>query len=67
MLTLYFTDYEPQSSFVAEKEGQVIGYILGTKDIRKMRKSMEYRVLPGLTRKVFSSEQFLKRNNFMLF
>jgi len=66
MLTVYFTDYEPQSCFVAEKEGRVIGYVLGTRDIRKMRKTMEYRILPGLARKVFSSRQFLRRNNFIL-
>jgi GNAT superfamily N-acetyltransferase len=66
LLTLYFTDYEPQSCFVAEKEGQVIGYVLGTKDIRKMRKSMKYRILPGLARKVISNGQFLRRNNFIL-
>jgi ribosomal protein S18 acetylase RimI-like enzyme len=66
LLTLYFTDYEPQSCFVAEKKGQVIGYVLGTKDIRKMRKSMKYRILPGLARKVISNGHFLRKNNFIL-
>jgi len=66
LLTLYFTDYQPQSCFVAEKEGQVIGYVLGTKDIRNMRKSMKYRILPLLARKVFISGQVLRINNIIL-
>ncbi|MFA5157398.1 MAG: GNAT family N-acetyltransferase [Candidatus Omnitrophota bacterium] len=31
-LTDYFIDYEPQSCFVAESGGEVIGYLLGAKD-----------------------------------
>lgn len=38
ILTLYFTDYEPESSFVAESDGQVVGYLLGAKDVKLMSK-----------------------------
>ena len=29
LLTLYYTDFEPQSSWVAEYEGRVVGYLTG--------------------------------------
>lgn len=35
-LTLYFTDHEPQSCFVAESQGRVVGYLIGAKNVRKM-------------------------------
>jgi len=38
ILTLYFTDYEPESCFVAESEDQVVGYLLGSKNVNLMGK-----------------------------
>jgi hypothetical protein len=35
-LTAYFTDYEPGSCFVAEMNGRVVGYIIGSVDTRAM-------------------------------
>lgn len=35
-LTRYFTDYEPGSCFVAEARNEVIGYVIGTLDIKRM-------------------------------
>lgn len=35
-LSLYYTRYEPESCFVAESGGEVVGYLTGTKDIRLM-------------------------------
>jgi GNAT superfamily N-acetyltransferase len=66
MLTVYFTDYEPQSCFVAEGDNQVIGYVLGTRDVRKMRNVMKHTIFPGLAKKVFLSGQFLQRNNLLI-
>ena len=34
----YYTDYEPESIFVAEYEGRVRGYIMGSKDELKYRR-----------------------------
>ena len=31
-LTRYFTDYEPQSCFVAESGKEIAGYLIGAKD-----------------------------------
>lgn len=35
-LTLYFTDHEPQSCFVAESNGRVVGYLIGAQNVRMM-------------------------------
>jgi len=37
-LTLYYTDYEPESCFVAEAGSRVVGYIIGSKDIPAMNR-----------------------------
>ena len=66
LLTIYFTDYEPLSCFVAVKENQVIGYILGAQDIRKMRKLMKYKIVPRLIYKALYHRQLLRRNNLIL-
>jgi ribosomal protein S18 acetylase RimI-like enzyme len=47
-LTKYFTDYEPESCFVAVKEGRVIGYITGARDVRRMMASFNLKILPAL-------------------
>lgn len=44
-LTRYYTDYEPSTCFVAELRGQVIGYIIGTLDIRRMHRVFATRIL----------------------
>ncbi|MCR4337661.1 MAG: GNAT family N-acetyltransferase, partial [Candidatus Omnitrophica bacterium] len=41
-LTLYFTDWEPESCFVIEDQGRVVGYVMGTKDVRKMECLMRW-------------------------
>jgi ribosomal protein S18 acetylase RimI-like enzyme len=58
LLTTYYTDYEPQSSFVAEIDGQVVGYINGCLDNRRWGLVMFWLLIPrliikGLKRGVF--------------
>jgi GNAT superfamily N-acetyltransferase len=48
ILTLYFTDYEPQSSFVAESAGRVIGYLTGSRDVRMLANIHETKILPRI-------------------
>lgn len=66
ILTIYFTDYESLSRFVAVKDNQVIGYIMGTQDVRKMRRIMKYKVIPRLIYKALYRRQLLRRNNLIL-
>ncbi|MFQ5952508.1 MAG: GNAT family N-acetyltransferase [Candidatus Omnitrophota bacterium] len=60
-LTAYFTDYEPGSCFVAEKDGKVIGYIIGSKNTTAMAKTFKFRIAPKLLLKSIRRGLFLKR------
>ncbi len=51
-LTIYFTDYEPESCFVAEHRGKTIGYLTGTLDERGMMRVFNSRILPKLILKL---------------
>lgn len=63
LLSLYYTDYEPSSIFVAQISGRVVGYILGCLDNRRYGLVMMWLVGPrlvlsGLVRGVFFQESF---------
>jgi GNAT superfamily N-acetyltransferase len=61
-ITLYFTDYEPESCFVAEHQGKVVGYIIGAKDAaRTGRKD----ILFGILRKAITSAALFKPKNLL--
>lgn len=66
ILTVYFTDYEPTSCFVAEKEGRVIGYVLGSEDTRKMRGVLKGRIVPGAVKDIFHKGHFFQKKHLML-
>lgn len=66
-LTKYFTDYEPQSCFVAVTNNKVIGYISGAKDARAMEQIFGRRILPGLLIKALRRGVFLNLGNLKLF
>lgn len=63
-LTLYFTDYEPESCFVAEYKGRVIGYIIGAKDSRLLRRVSYFKITPRLFLKAIIRGAFLRKKNF---
>ena len=46
LLTSYYTDYEPQSVWVAEHSGQVIGYVTGCLDSQRYRRITAWRIVP---------------------
>jgi ribosomal protein S18 acetylase RimI-like enzyme len=46
-LTSYYTDAEPESTFVCEVEGEVKGYLMGSR-FPKKKESFERRIMPGL-------------------
>jgi ribosomal protein S18 acetylase RimI-like enzyme len=46
-LTSYYTDAEPESTFVCELDGEVKGYVMGSR-FPKRKDSFEKRMLPGL-------------------
>ena len=47
LVTRYYTDYEPDSSWVAEDEGTIIGYITGALDTRRAQQILAWRIVPG--------------------
>ena len=46
VLTRYYTDYEPGSLWVADCEGQVVGYLTGCFDTRREKRVTGRRILP---------------------
>ena len=66
VLTAYFTDYEPESCFVAECAGRVVGYVMGTRDNRKVSQRMNAQIIPGLLIKAFWRGVFFRSTNWRL-
>jgi hypothetical protein len=64
-LTMYFTDYEPSSCFVAIQENQVIGYVMGSQEVSRMHRIIKYKIAPHLAYKVLLSGHLLHRNNLI--
>ena len=62
-LTLYFTNYEPESSFVAVKDNHVVGYITGAKNVAIMNKIFQTRIMPRILKEATRSFIFLKAKN----
>ena len=59
-LTCYYTDYEAESCFVAEAGKQVIGYVIGAKDVVRMGQITGTRIIPRLIGKYILRGAFLK-------
>jgi GNAT superfamily N-acetyltransferase len=66
VLTAYFTDQEPGSSFVAESGGVVVGYIIGAKDTRAAEIFFQRKLVWSLWTRIISCGLLLKRKNWML-
>lgn len=66
-LTAYFTDFEPESCFVTCKNNQIAGYVIGTKNIKKMTKTFIIKILPALLLKSICSGIVFKRKNIKFF
>lgn len=64
-LTLYFTDHAPGSCFVAEDNGKVVGYLLGTDDVKAMEKVMALNILPRILREVVAQGTIFRRKNLL--
>ena len=67
LFTSYYTDYEPESLFVAEFKGEVVGYLMGCLDTAKKGKIFSRRILPRLLLDSFFRGIFLKRKNGAFF
>lgn len=65
-LTVYFTDYEPESCFVSVSKGQVIGYLIGTTDGRRLNHIFLMKILPGLILRCLSKGLLFKKKEQQL-
>jgi len=62
-LTLYHTDYEPSSCFVAVAHSRVVGYIIGTKDVSLMERISRKKIFFPLIWKALRRRFFLNGGN----
>lgn len=66
-LTLYFTDYEPGSCFVAVVDNKVMGYIIGSKDATTMNRVFDSKIIFLLLKKALRRRVFCKWVNLKFF
>jgi GNAT superfamily N-acetyltransferase len=64
-LTLYHTDYEPKSIFIAERKGKVIGYLSGAKNEKTMDLVFIVKVLPRVALKLIFRGYIFKKSSFL--
>jgi len=48
LFSKYYTDMEPESAFVIEDKGKIVGYVLGCRHIRKFRRYFLIKFLPQI-------------------
>jgi len=48
LLTNYYTEFEPQSTFVADNGGEVVGYTTGCLDTKRFLRTMKRRIVPAI-------------------
>jgi GNAT superfamily N-acetyltransferase len=46
LLTNYYTQYEPQSAFIADNNGEVVGYLTGCVNTKRFLRVMIWRIIP---------------------
>lgn len=66
ILTLYYTDYEPESCFVAVNDSEIIGYIIGTKNAKRADRIFSYRIIPLLSLKYFFKGNLFRKKYLRL-
>ncbi|RJP15630.1 MAG: GNAT family N-acetyltransferase [Candidatus Abyssobacteria bacterium SURF_5] len=50
----YYTDFEPESAFVAEADGAVVGYLVGCKTTTVQQEVQSTVIIPRIRRKLFT-------------
>ena len=68
LLTLYYTDYEPDYCFVATYNGSVVGYLIGAENVQVMNRVFYFRIIPKLSLKsIYRGLVFKKNTGTFLF
>ncbi|NQT22229.1 MAG: GNAT family N-acetyltransferase [Candidatus Omnitrophica bacterium] len=68
ILTLYYTEKEPASCFVASSDGRTIGYLTGAKNKKYMQRTFNAKIVPELISKSITKGIIFERRtlNFLL-
>lgn len=66
-LTVYFTDYEPQSCFIAEVNGKVAGCLNGARSKVIAENIFKDKIAPNLLKRALVSGVLFKKKNLILF
>ncbi len=64
LLTDYYTEFEPQSTFVADNGGEVVGYTTGCPDTKHFLHIMKRRIVPMIFFKALLRARFGIRRRF---
>jgi GNAT superfamily N-acetyltransferase len=64
-LNSYFTDYEPESCFVAEVNSTVVGYLIGAKNKIAAEKVFQDKIMLRLFWRALKSGVFIKKKNIV--
>jgi len=67
ILTLYYTEYEKESIFIAEVEGKKAGYLIGCKNIRRYKRILITKILPFLLLKSLIKPRLIYRKKTYFF
>ncbi len=63
LLTGYFTDYEPESCFVAESDNTIVGYLLGCRHSARLDRVSMRRIAPRLIGQLACRDVLLRAKN----
>ena len=64
-LSLYFTDYEPESSFIAEVNSTIVGYLIGAKNKALSENVFKNKIMLCLFWKALKSGVFFNKKNII--
>ena len=65
-ITRYYTDFEPESAWVAESAGQVVGYVMGSVNEKRYNSVMNWKIQPSMMWTVISQALLFRREAWML-
>lgn len=66
LVTRYYTDYEPETSWVAESDGQVVGYLTGALDTTRQQRVMVRKILPAAIASAIRRGVFRRKETWRL-
>ncbi len=66
LVTRYYTDFEPQHSFVAVRDGRVIGYLNGGLDAYRALRVTVWRIMPAALMRGLGRGMFCRRETWRL-